>query len=61
MFVICIIIRWLEPANLFVMVLVKTLWAVGAFNPRNKRVPRVLACKITIESIENEAEPVYRN
>ena len=41
------------------MVSVKTLWAT--FYSRNRRVPRVLACKITIESIENEAEPVYRN
>ena len=43
------------------MVFVKTLWAIGAFYPRERWVPRVLACKITIESIEIEAEPVHRN
>ena len=47
-----IIIRRLESANLFVIVFVKALWAIGAFYPRNRRVPRVLACKITIGSIE---------
>ena len=35
-------------------------WAIGAFYPRNRRVPRELLCKITIESSEIEAEPVYR-
>ena len=34
---------------------------IGEFYPWSRRVPRVLACKITIEGIDNEAEAVCRN